>query len=128
MAKRTQEFLDPAKPIFIRKPLKAAGRNFLIGQHFDWKKLAVDIRRIRMLFEQRYLTHEEPEVDPKDKVSKAQIEAHQEDKFDDLPKGEWQIQKTGIGWYNLFNSKGEQFQEKGMREAAARELIIDLNK
>ena len=129
MAKQTPEILDLSKTVYVRKPFKSAGRNLLIGQPFDWKKLAVDQRRVRMMWEQRYLTHQEPETDEDDVVAEEQIKAHQEDtEGEDVASGEWTMTHEGFGRYQLFNSQGEPFQEKAMKKAEAEALIQDLNK
>jgi hypothetical protein len=52
---------DPTKPLVVRRFFVAAGRHFNIGDAFDWRRMSVDQRRVRLLFEAGKLTHG-PEV------------------------------------------------------------------
>jgi len=52
-----ERIFDPAQPMIVRRPLTAAGRHFKPGDEFDWKRMAVDQRRVRLLFEQGKLRH-----------------------------------------------------------------------
>ena len=119
--KRKEEFLNLSEPLYARKNFKSNGRNFLIGMHFDWKHNAVDNRRIRLLFQQRFLTHEGPEIDEADVVDEKVIQAHMQD-------APFSIEATARGWYNVINKLGQKVFKKNIRKAEAEEAVQELNK
>lgn len=58
MAKAYKErVFDPSQPLVAAKPFTAAGRRFEVGAAFDWRKMAVDQRRVRNMFEIRLVDH-----------------------------------------------------------------------
>lgn len=48
---------NPTMPVIVRRFFVAAGRHFNPGDVFDWKRLSVDQRRVRLLFEAGKLMH-----------------------------------------------------------------------
>jgi hypothetical protein len=52
-----ERFFDPTLPLVVRRFFVAAGRHFNPGDTFDWKRLAVNQRRTRQLFEAGKLMH-----------------------------------------------------------------------
>ena len=119
MPKREEEILDLSKTLYCRKAFKGAGRTFLPGQVVDWKKLAMDTRRVRMMFEQRWLTHDDSHgADDADQVSQEQIDAH----------SDFSMNHKGGGWYEVVNKQGEPVNEKSLKKDEAIALLEDLNK
>lgn len=64
MARLIERKFDPARPTYARKYFTAAGRKFVPGDAFDWKKLAVAQRRALQMFDAGKLTHKDEEVTP----------------------------------------------------------------
>lgn len=60
---------DPTKPTFVRRFFVAAGRHYNPGDLFDWKRLSVDQRRVRLLFEAGKLQHTETAPTPKSNLA-----------------------------------------------------------
>lgn len=54
---RVLQQFDPSKPIYVRRPLRAGGRPFGKDDVFPWRQMAVDVRRVRQMFEQGKLYH-----------------------------------------------------------------------
>lgn len=54
------EPFNPSKPVLVRRPFIGSGRHYSPGEVFDWKRLSVDQRRVRLLFESGKLMHEAP--------------------------------------------------------------------
>ena len=48
---------DPARPLFVRRPMTANGHRFKAGDPFDWKKMAISQRKAKKLFETGHLRH-----------------------------------------------------------------------
>ena len=59
MARLIDRSFNPAKPLIVRRFFVAAGRHFKIGDEFDWKRMAVDLRRVKLLYEAGKLMHRE---------------------------------------------------------------------
>jgi len=57
MARLIENNFDPAKPLVVRRFFVAAGRHFKIGDDFDWRRLSVDQRRVKQLFDIGKLMH-----------------------------------------------------------------------
>lgn len=57
MARLIERAFDPRRPLVARRHLVAAGRHFKIGDPFDWRRMAVDQRRVRQLFDAGKLMH-----------------------------------------------------------------------
>ena len=57
MARLIQREFDPARPVYARKYFTAAGRKFVPGDLFDWRKLAVSQRRALQMFDAGKLMH-----------------------------------------------------------------------
>jgi hypothetical protein len=57
MARLIERTFDPAAPLVVRRFFTAAGRHFNPGDDFDWRRLSVDQRRTRLLFEAGKLMH-----------------------------------------------------------------------
>lgn len=59
MTRLVHRVFDPNRPVLVRRPFVAAGRHFETGDTFDWKRLSVDQRRTRLLYENGKLMHAE---------------------------------------------------------------------
>lgn len=57
MARLIERIFDPAKPLVARRFFVAAGRHFNPGDAFDWRRMSVDQRRVRLLFDAGKLDH-----------------------------------------------------------------------
>jgi hypothetical protein len=68
MARLIDRSFQPNEPVVARRFFVAAGRHYTPGDVFDWKRLAVDARRVRLLFEAGKLMHPEGEVVPEPEV------------------------------------------------------------
>ena len=91
MARLIDRTFNPSEPVVVRRHFVAAGRHFKIGDDFDWKRMSVDQRRVRQLYEAGKLMHRDmgtaqrPAPEEKDRPaaptsaseSPAQIEATQ---------------------------------------------------
>lgn len=62
MARIPERKFDPARPVYARKTFTANGRKLTPGTELDWKKLAVDQRRVRNMFDTGYIGHDEPKA------------------------------------------------------------------
>lgn len=62
MARLVERTFDPTQPLVARRFFVAAGRHFKIGDAFDWKRLSVDQRRTKLLFEAGKLMHPHQET------------------------------------------------------------------
>ena len=47
---------NPRKDMIVLKAFRAAGRRFVPGQPFDWKKMGVSQRRVQQMYEGSFLT------------------------------------------------------------------------
>jgi hypothetical protein len=57
MSRLIERNFDPAKPVLARRFFVAAGRHYNPGDTFDWKRLSVDQRRVKLLFDAGKLLH-----------------------------------------------------------------------
>ena len=57
MARLIDRTFNPNEPVVVRRHFVAAGRHFKIGDDFDWKRLAVDQRRVKQLYDVGKLMH-----------------------------------------------------------------------
>lgn len=57
MARLVERVFDPAQPLVVRRFFAYAGRHWNAGDLFPWTQLAVDMRRVRQLFEAGKLMH-----------------------------------------------------------------------
>lgn len=55
---------DPNKPLVVRKPINANGRHYRPGDKFDWRKQGLVTRRVKMLYDQRKVVHEDSSTFP----------------------------------------------------------------
>jgi hypothetical protein len=53
----TQEVFDATKPVIARKKFIANGRHYKPGDEFDWRRQAVDQRRVVQMFTMGMLRH-----------------------------------------------------------------------
>jgi len=60
MARHIERVFDPMQPVVARRFFVAAGRHFSPRDPFDWTRMAVALRRVRLLFESGKLMHPEP--------------------------------------------------------------------
>lgn len=91
MARLIDRSFNPAKPLIVRRLFVAAGRHFKIGDEFDWKRLAVDLRRTKLLYEAGKLMHRDDETaqNPLPKAAKAkEKKAETEGVVDKAPEAE----------------------------------------
>jgi hypothetical protein len=58
MARLIERVFDPSKPLYVRRFFAGAGRHWNPGDEFPWRRLAMDARRVRLLFEAGKLTHD----------------------------------------------------------------------
>jgi hypothetical protein len=52
---------NPTRPVIARRFFVAAGRHYNPGDLFEWQRLAVDRRRVRLMFDAGKLEHPESE-------------------------------------------------------------------
>lgn len=71
-----RERFDPAATYVVNRPILISGEELAPGTTFD--KTLVDVRRLRQLYDQRYLRLEEHKVHPKDAIK--------QHPYRDLPK------------------------------------------
>jgi hypothetical protein len=57
MARLIERVFDPSKPLIVRRFFAGAGRHWNPGDDFPWRRLAVDARRVRLMFEAGKLMH-----------------------------------------------------------------------
>ena len=57
MARLIDRTFNPNESVVVRRHFVAAGRHFKIGDDFDWKRLAVDQRRVKQLYDVGKLMH-----------------------------------------------------------------------
>lgn len=55
--KLTERVFNPGEPVYARRAITANGHKFNPGDVFDWRKMAVNQRRVRQLFDDGKLTH-----------------------------------------------------------------------
>lgn len=59
MARHMQIPFQFDKPVFVKIPFQSRGRVWSIDQHFKWKEMNIDRHRVRVLFQQGYLYHDD---------------------------------------------------------------------
>jgi hypothetical protein len=57
MSRYDRQTFDPGLPLFSRKTFVANGRTLAPGTPFNWKRMAVDLRKVSTLFASGYLMH-----------------------------------------------------------------------
>lgn len=70
MARHMQIPFQFDKPVFVKIPFQSRGRVWSIDQHFKWKEMNIDRHRVRVLFQQGYLYHDD---DMEEAVNQAKI-------------------------------------------------------
>lgn len=70
MARRLPErVFNPSEPLVAVKSFKANGRHYSPGDDFNWKSQSLDQRRVRQMFDARYVASKaelaKPEVEEK---------------------------------------------------------------
>lgn len=134
-AKFQTEVFNPKAPAYVRRTFRGSGREWLPGQSFDWGALSISQRRVSQLFQQRYLTHEEPEFTPEDEAAdktidetnKGDLQGGIEEKKqpDEKADGAKIVKKPG-GWYDVVDVEGKVVNPKSLREPEAEELLASL--
>jgi hypothetical protein len=67
MARLIDRSFDPRRTVVARRFFVAAGRHYNPGDTFDWRRMSVDQRRVRLLFEAGKLMHPDAvEITPAD--------------------------------------------------------------
>jgi len=61
MARLIERTFDPTKTVTARRFFVAAGRHFNPGDVFDWRRMAINQRRVRQLFDNGKLMHTDSE-------------------------------------------------------------------
>jgi hypothetical protein len=64
MARLIERTFDPTKSTIVRRFFVGAGRHYNPGEVFDWRRLSVDQRRVRLLFEAGKLMHPDGATPP----------------------------------------------------------------
>jgi hypothetical protein len=85
-----QEF-NPKADFVVRKPFKAGGRLLQRGERFNPNRDALSMRRVRQLFDLRYIAQyatEESQPSPKPEPEPAIEQEEPESSLDDLTKAE----------------------------------------
>jgi hypothetical protein len=57
MARIPDRSFNPSVPVYVRRFFVASGRHWEVGTLFDWRRLAVNQRRVRQLFDVGKLMH-----------------------------------------------------------------------
>jgi len=57
MARLIERVFDARKPLVVRRFFVAAGRHYNPGDAFDWRRMAVDQRRVKLMFDAGKLMH-----------------------------------------------------------------------
>lgn len=94
MARRLIEHtFDPSRQVYARKGFTANGRRYAAGDKLDWRKVAVDQRRVAQMFVTGFLTHEGIEPvsapsgvlhEPKQEVAEEPVVTDDLDGIDDM--------------------------------------------
>lgn len=53
---------DPKKQLLVRRAFSAAGRTFQAGDDFNWKRLAINMRRVKQMFDAGHLMHTDEDL------------------------------------------------------------------
>jgi hypothetical protein len=64
MARLIERIFDPRRPLIARRFFVAAGRHYNPGDAFDWRRMAVDQRRVKLLFDAGKLMHPDTDAAP----------------------------------------------------------------
>jgi len=73
MVRRLPErVFNPSEPLVATKSFRANGRHYKPGDAFDWKKQSLDQRRVRQMFDARYLVAASEYEQPKPKKTKVE--------------------------------------------------------
>lgn len=64
MPRPIERTFDHRKPLLVRRQFKSAGRTLSPGEPFPWQRLALDVRRVRLLYEGGYVGHTDDELMP----------------------------------------------------------------
>jgi hypothetical protein len=57
MARHIERVFDPRQPLVTRRFFVAAGRHYNPGDPFEWRRMAVDQRRVKLLFDAGKIMH-----------------------------------------------------------------------
>jgi hypothetical protein len=84
---------DPSRPVVVRRALHANGRKYKVGDAFDWKHMAINPRRVRLMFNAGKLTHtadsapkeQQPSAPSKSVATEAgPVQVQKPDELDDI--------------------------------------------
>jgi hypothetical protein len=64
MARHIERVFDPRQPLVTRRFFVAAGRHYNPGDPFEWRRLSVDQRRVKLLFDAGKIMHPVTEGSP----------------------------------------------------------------
>jgi hypothetical protein len=64
MARHIERAFDPRQPLVTRRFFVAAGRHYNPGDAFDWRRMAVDQRRVKLLFDAGKIMHPNTDGNP----------------------------------------------------------------
>lgn len=104
MARIVERVFDPNRPLIVRRFFAGAGRHWNPGDEFPWRRLAVDLRRVRLLFEAGKLMH------PDESLSKTPdlvgLQAADQSAYTQIPSIAQEIQDEDI--HHAAVTAGEQ--------------------
>lgn len=133
MARYSPKIFDKTQPVYVRRIFKANGKDYYPGMVFDWKYHAVAHRRVQTLFNSGYLKHDED-------ITVDELAAEEAPKTDKMAMGDqeeltpdleiktpgYTIQHSGGPYYNVFGPDGDKINLKGLKKAAAVNLVESL--
>ena len=134
MAYRPRVF-DKNVPVYVRKSFKGNGRNWIVGQRFDWRYLGVSIYRVKQMVSSGFLQHAEHEdeeleqvpVEPQDisnYIEDAETTETTELTSDLEPKqAGYTLQSRGGPYYDVISPDGEAINDKALFKKDALALI-----
>lgn len=123
MSRYSKESFNKNIPVYVRRKFNGAGRNWIPGQRFSWNKLALDVRRVRLLFDGGYLTH----IQPEDFSAEEEIEDNTPKATDGEPlRPGYTIVRTAGPWHDVVGPDGEKVNEKGLKKFDALALVEEL--
>jgi hypothetical protein len=64
MARHIERVFDSRQPLVTRRFFVAAGRHYNPGDAFDWRRMAVDQRRVKLLFDAGKIMHPDTDSNP----------------------------------------------------------------
>lgn len=135
----TREF-NPAVPVVVRRFFVAAGRHWNPGAAFDWRRLAVDQRRVKQLFDAGKLMHADgalpaaPAAPVDEWVQAAPVTSTQEMQDEDIAAAEVVDDLTNLNLKELREIAAElgapirvsrTEQRQSIREARAAQAQMD---